>query len=54
MERREVVGGVRGAMVSGNVVELMKNLEMVGSDVTNLGSGIMPSMSFRELKITAG
>jgi len=54
IKKGEVVGGVRGAMVSGNVLELMKNLEMVGSDVTDLGSGIMPSMSFRELKITAG
>jgi PmbA protein len=50
----EVVGGVRGSMVSGNVTDLMKNVERVGADVVDFGSALMPSILFRNVKITTG
>ncbi|GEM_PF-1926365 len=54
IENGEVVGGVRGAMVSGNVTDMMKNVERVGADVVDFGSALMPSILFRNVKITTG
>ena len=54
VENGEVVGGVRGVMVSGNVTDLMKNVERVGADVVDFGSALMPSILFRNVKMTTG
>ncbi len=48
-----IIGGVRGAMVSGNVLDLMKNVTVVGSDVADLGGAMVPSMLIRAVKITS-
>ena len=50
----EISGSVQGAMVSGNVVHLLSNLEVIGNDHTDFGCSIMPSMAFRDVKITTG
>ncbi len=54
IEKGEVVGGVRGAMISGNVNDLMTNVERVGADVVDFGCALMPSLLFNEVKITTG
>lgn len=54
IENGEVVGGVRGVMMSGNVNDLMMNVERVGADVADLGSALMPSVLIKDVKITTG
>jgi PmbA protein len=54
IEGGEVVGGVRGAMVSGNVSELLSNVERVGADVKDFGNALMPSALFKDVKVTTG
>ena len=50
----EIIGSVQGAMVSGNVLHLLSNLQVIGNDHTDFGCSIMPSMTFRDVKITTG
>ena len=50
----EIIGSVQGAMVSGNVLHLLSNLQIIGNDYTDFGCSIMPSMTFRDVKITTG
>ena len=54
IERGEIVGGVKGAMVSGNIIGLLGNVSAVGNDRTDFGSSFMPSMTFCDVKITTG
>lgn len=54
IEGGEVVGGVRGAMISGNVSDLLAKVGTVGADVADFGSALMPSILFREVKVTTG
>lgn len=54
IEKGEVVGGVRGAMISGNVDDLMTSVERVGADVVDFGGALMPSVLFKDVKITTG
>lgn len=54
IEKGAVVGGVRGAMVSGNISSLMRNVERVGADVVDFGNALMPSVLFKDVKITTG
>ena len=54
IEGGEVVGGVRGVMISGNINDLMMNVERVGADVVDFGGSLMPSVLFRDVKITTG
>ncbi|MGD9963274.1 MAG: TldD/PmbA family protein, partial [Thermoplasmata archaeon] len=54
IEGGEVVGGVRGAMVSGNINDLMANVERVGADVVDFGGALMPSVLFKDVRITTG
>jgi PmbA protein len=54
IERGEVVGGVQGAMLSGNIVDLLQNVEKTGADLTDFGCSLMPSMLFRGVKVTTG
>jgi len=50
----EIVGGVRGTMVSGNMVELLGKVDLVGGDVRDLGDCLMPSMRFRDVRVYTG
>lgn len=54
IEDGEVVGGVREAMISGNISSLMQNVEKVGADVVDFGNSLMPSVLFRDVKVTTG
>jgi len=54
IEKGEVVGGVQGAMVSGNIADLMRSVERVGADVVDFGNALMPSVLFRDVKVTTG
>jgi PmbA protein len=54
IEKGEVVGGVRGAMISGNISALMRNVELVGADVVDFGNSLMPSVLFRDVRVTTG
>ena len=54
IEDGEVVGGVRGAMISGNILALMQNVERVGADVVDFGNSLMPSVLFRDVRVTTG
>lgn len=54
IEKGEVIGGVQGAMVSGNISSLMRNVERVGSDVVDFGNSLMPSVLFNKVKMTTG
>lgn len=54
IEHGEIVGGVKGAMVSGNIIDLLRNVSAVGNDKTDFGSSFMPSMTFSDVKITTG
>lgn len=54
IEDGEVVGGVRGAMISGNISSLLQNVEQVGGDVVDFGYSLMPSVLFRDVKVTTG
>lgn len=54
IEKGEVVGGIRGAMISGNVSDLLSNVEAVGADITDFGSALMPSILFKDVKVTTG
>lgn len=54
IEKGELVGGVRGAMLSGNIIELLANIDIIGSEVQDFGGSLMPTMSFRDVRITTG
>ena len=54
IKRGDIVGGVQGAMVSGNILGLLSEVESIGDDMTDFGSSLMPSMSFRDVRITTG
>jgi len=52
--RGGVVGGVRGAMVSGNIVDLLGSVVAVGADVKDFGNALVPSMLVEEVRMTSG
>jgi len=54
VEDGEIVGGVRGAMVSGNVLELLRGTDVVGGDVRDLDGCLMPSIRFRDVRVDTG
>lgn len=54
IEDGEVVGGIRGAMISGGMDDLMMNAERVGADVVDFGNALMPSVLFKDVKVTTG
>jgi len=54
IEKGHIVGCVRGAMISGNIADLMSNAEKVGSDLTDFGSTLMPSVLFTGVRVTTG
>lgn len=54
IEGGEIVGGVKGAMISGNIIDLLKNVGTIGGDRTDFGSSFIPSMTFRDVRVTTG
>lgn len=54
IEKGQVIGGVRGVMVSGNIIDLLADVRAVGSDSVDFGCTLMPSMVFRNVNITTG
>ncbi len=52
IERGEVTKGVRGIMVAGNLFDLLKNIETIGSDFTVFGDVGSPSFLIKSLKIS--
>ena len=41
-------------MLSGNILELLASIDVIGSDVQDFGGSLMPTMSFIDVKITTG
>jgi len=54
VENGEVVGGVRGAMVSGNLPDLLRGADVVGGDTRDLEGCLMPSIRFRDVRVDTG
>lgn len=54
IERGEIVGGVQGVMLSGNIIDLLQSVGRVGSDQADFGCSLMPSVLFQDVKITTG
>jgi predicted Zn-dependent protease len=54
IEKGEIVGGVRGVMMAGNLLDLMKRVDRLGSDVVDFGCSLMPTILFRDVKVTTG
>jgi PmbA protein len=50
----DIVGGIRGAMVSGNILGLLSNVSAVGADVRDYGNTLVPSMLVKDVRITSG
>ncbi|HIH01971.1 TPA: TldD/PmbA family protein [Thermoplasmata archaeon] len=54
IENGDIVGGVRGAMLSGNIVELLSSIDRIGADRADFGCSLMPSVLFDGVRITTG
>jgi PmbA protein len=54
IEGGDVVGGVQGAMLSGNIIDLLRGVGKIGSDHADFGCSLMPSILFNDVKITTG
>ncbi len=54
IHKGEIVGGVRGVMISGNLLELLKGTSQIGADITDYGNNLMPSIRFGNVKVTTG
>jgi PmbA protein len=54
VETGEIVGCVQGAMLSGNIIELLQSVEKIGADITDFGCSLVPSILFRDVKVTTG
>lgn len=52
IENGEVVKGVRGIMIAGNIFDLLKDVEDVGNDFTVYGDVGAPSLKIKSLKIS--
>ena len=52
IERGAIVGCVKGAMLSGNVLEILSGIEKVGGDVTDFGNMVCPSLLVGGMKVT--
>ena len=51
IENGEITDGVKKAMISGNIYELMKNCEGVKSEIKQMGSFIIPKIMVHDLKV---
>jgi PmbA protein len=54
IERGAIVGCVRGAMISGNIMDLFSGIEKIGGDTMDCGNATQPSMLVGGVKITTG
>jgi len=54
VKKGDIVGGVQGVMLSGNIIDLMRNVTRVGADQADFYNSFMPSILFRDVKITTG
>jgi PmbA protein len=52
IEKGEVTTGVRGIMIVGNIFDLLKDVEAVGTDFTVYGNIGAPSLKIKSLKIS--
>ena len=52
IEHGEVTQGVRGIMVAGNLFDLLRDIETIGSDFTVFGDVGSPSFLIKSLKIS--
>ncbi len=52
IEKGELAAGVRGIMIVGNIFELLKDVEAVGTDFTVYGDVGAPSLKIKSLKIS--
>lgn len=53
IDRGSIVGCSRGAMLSGNLLELFSGIEKVGGDQVDFGTWATPSALVRSVKVTA-
>ena len=51
IENGEIIDGVKKAMISGNIYELMKKCEGVKSEIKQKGSFIIPKIMVHDLKV---
>ncbi|MDN5337956.1 MAG: PmbA protein [Thermotogaceae bacterium] len=51
VENGEIVGGVEQITISGNILEILKNVEAVGSDIKVFLSCISPSLLIKEIDV---
>jgi PmbA protein len=54
IERGSVVGCVKGAMLSGNLLSLFSGIEKVGGDPVDFGNMVCPSLLVGGVKVTTG
>jgi PmbA protein len=54
IEGGDIVGGVQGVMVSGNIIDLLRNVGQIGADHADFGGSFVPSILFRDVSITTG
>ncbi|MBU1158816.1 MAG: TldD/PmbA family protein [Candidatus Thermoplasmatota archaeon] len=54
IRKGQIVGGARGVMISGNLLELIKGISRIGADITDYGNNLMPSIRFSNVKVTTG
>lgn len=52
--RGGIIGGVRGAMISGNALDLVGRVAAVGEDVKDFGNALVPSMLVEGVRVTSG
>lgn len=54
IERGSIVGCVKGAMLSGNLLSLFSGIEKVGGDLVDFGNMVCPSLLVGGVKVTTG
>jgi len=51
IERGEIVGRVKDALIAGNLYTMLSNVEAVGSAQEDLGNYLLPFIGFRDMKV---
>ena len=54
IEKGDIVGGVQGAMLSGNILGLLSSIGRIGADQVDFGCSLMPSILFDDVRVTTG
>ena len=47
----EIVSPIRSLMISGNIFELLRNIDGVGKDVRNVGNVITPTVRISKMRV---